>query len=176
MRLTGIIKTISHQNKRAAVAMILLLFAGMMVIAQEPPPRPITVTVNMSQNLAFGAFTHGVAGGTVIIYADGSRDYSGDVVLLSLGMSFSTALFDVVANPGTVIQIVNGPDISLSGSNGGSMVLHIGDSSPLSPFVTTETPPDVNQVNIGGTLTVGNTLDNPPGSYSGMFLITFIQE
>ncbi|MCJ7821255.1 MAG: DUF4402 domain-containing protein [Bacteroidales bacterium] len=176
MRLPSIIHTTGHHNKRTAVIMILLLCAGFIVRAQELPPRPITVTVNMSQNLAFGAFTHGISGGTVIIYADGSRDFSGDVVLLSLGFTFSTALFDVVANPGTVIQIMNGPDVSLTGSYGGLLNLHIGDSYPTSPFVTTETPPDVNQVNIGGTLTIGSTLANPPGSYSGQFLITFIQE
>jgi hypothetical protein len=31
-------------------------------------------------------------------------------------------------------------------------------------------------MNIGGTLTVGNSASNPPGSYSGTFDITFIQE
>ena len=175
MRLTGIIHIVPEQFKRTAI-IIFLLSAGFVVKAQELPPRPITVTVNMSQNLAFGAFAHGTIGGTVIVYADGSRSFTGDVVLLNLGFSVSTALFDVVANPGTVIQIMNGPDVSLSGSNGGSLLLHIGDSYPTSPFVTTETPPDVNQVNIGGTLTVGDAIANPPGSYSGQFLITFIQE
>jgi hypothetical protein len=29
---------------------------------------------------------------------------------------------------------------------------------------------------IGGTITVGNTLANPPGDYTGQFFVTFIQE
>lgn len=144
--------------------------------AQELPPRPIAVTVNLSQNLAFGAFTNGTVGGTVIIYPDGSRSSTGDILLLNLGYSFSTALFDIVANPGTVISILNGPDVSLPGSNGGSLLLHIGSSLPASPFVTTAMPPTPTTVNIGGTLVVGNSLANPPGNYSGTFDITFVQE
>jgi Domain of unknown function (DUF4402) len=142
--------------------------------AQEPPPKPVVVTV--TRNLGFGAFTHGSSGGTVIINSGGSRFYTGDVILLNLGYSFSAAQYKLVAAPGTVISILNGPDVHLNGSGGGYLVLHIGDSSPVSPFVITTIPPDYTLMNVGGTLTVGNTAANPPGNYSGTFDITFIQE
>ena len=142
--------------------------------AQEPPPRPVVVTV--AQNLGFGAFTQGIAGGTVTINSGGSRLSTGDVILLNLGYAFSTAQYTVVANPGTVISLLNGPDVSLPGSNGGSMTLHIGDSNPVSPFVISTIPPDYTLLYVGGRLTVGNPLTNPPGSYSGTFNITFLQE
>jgi len=154
---------------------IFMLMTFLEVQAQEPPPRPVSVTTT-AQNLSFGAFCHGPVGGSVIINSGGSRSATGDVVLLNLGYSFSTALFNLVANPGTVISILNGPDVSLPGSNGGSMTLHIGNSNPESPFVTTMVPPVPTLLNIGGTLTVKNPLSNPPGSYSGTFDITFVQE
>jgi len=147
------------------------------VNAQEDPPRPIVVTVNGSQHLSFGAFSHGAGGGTVIIYPDETRDYTVDILLLNLGYSYSAALFDITANRGTVISILNGPDVTLTGSGGGTLLLHIGTSLPASPFVTTVQWPTVTQVKIGGTLTVsGNPLANPPGNYTGSYSVTFIQE
>ena len=157
-----------------SIPIISLLVMSQQVIAQEPPPRPVAVTV--TQNLGFGAFAQGAVGGTVTISSVGIRSATGDVILLNLGYSFSTSIFRLVANPGTVISILNGSDVSLPGSNGGSMLLHIGASDPVSPFVITTIPPAFTLLNIGGTLTVGNSAANPPGSYSGTFNITFIQE
>lgn len=153
----------------------LLLFAINDSIAQEPPPRPIAVTVT-AQTLSFGAFAHGAVGGTVTISSGGIRSSTGDVVLLGLGYAFSTTLYEIVGNPGTLVSILNGPDVSLPGSNGGSITLAIGASDPISPFVITAAYPTPNYLNIGGTITIGNTIANPPGSYSGTYDITFIQE
>lgn len=164
--------------KRCFIVMgsLFMISTSLSVNGQELPPRPITVTVNLSQNLSFGAFYHYNTGGSVIIYSDGSRSSTGDVVLLNLGYSFSTGLYDVVANRGTLVSILNGPDVLLTGSNGGNLTLKIGASNPISPFIVTTTPPSATQVSIGGTLIVGNPLANPPGSYSGTFSVTFVQE
>jgi hypothetical protein len=144
--------------------------------AQPPPPRPITVFVNPAQGLIFGAFFQGFSGGAVIILPDGSRSVTGDLVLANLGVPFSPAIYEIDANPGTVVSILNGPDVTLTGSNGGTIRLHIGTASTGSPFITTATPPGRTTVRIGGTLTVGPPLANPSGSYSGTFSVTFIQQ
>ena len=144
--------------------------------AQVKPPRPISITVNPAQGLIFGAFYQGVSGGTVIIYSNGARSVTGDIIQANLGYSFSPAIFEVEALPGTLISILNGPDIILNGSNGGSITLRIGVSSRGTSFVANTIAPLTTQVTIGGTLTVGNSLANPPGNYSGAFSITFIQE
>jgi hypothetical protein len=136
----------------------------------------MTVTVHLSQNLSFGAFYQGNSGGSVIISTSGARSSTGDVVLLNMGYSFSSVLYDVVANPGTLVTISNGANATLAGSNGGSMTLIIGGASPTSPFIITTTPPTSTQVSIGGTLNVGNPAANPPGIYSGTFNVTFIQQ
>ncbi|WP_149696560.1 DUF4402 domain-containing protein [Chitinophaga sp. CF418] len=154
----------------------LLLHVTTSVKAQEPPPRPISVYVNPAQGLIFGAFFQGATGGTVTVFSDGSRSVTGSVVQANLGFPFSPAIFEVDANPGTLIQILNGPDVTLTGSNGGTISLHIGSSSTGSPFVATATSPARTLVRIGGTLTVGPPLANPSGSYSGLFSVTFIQE
>jgi hypothetical protein len=154
----------------------LLLFSHSKAKGQELPPRPISVYVNPAQGLNFGAFYHGNTGGNVFIYANGSRSVTGDVIQANMGALYSPALFEIEANPGTLISILNGPDVILSGSNGGTMTLHIGNASPGTPLITTALPPDRTLVSIGGTLTVGNSLANPPGNYSGTFSVTFIQE
>ena len=160
---------------------LLLLCSSLITDAQEPPPRPITVSVNPAQGLMFGAFFQGLAGGTVVLSPDGSRSVSGDLVQANLGVPFSPAIFEVDANPGTVIAIMNGPDVPLTGSNGGSLSLHIGSASigsqnNVTQFVSTIIPPAQTQVRIGGTLTVGDKLHNPAGQYSGTFSVIFIQQ
>jgi hypothetical protein len=159
-----------------SVLVVILLLHVRSADAQEPPPRPISIYVNPAQGLIFGAFFQGATGGTVNIYPDGSRSVTGDLIQANLGTPFSPAIFEVDANPGTVIFILNGPDEYLTGSNGGSLRLHLGEASTGSLFISTINPPDRTQVRIGGTLTVGNALANPSGMYSGTFNVTFIQQ
>jgi hypothetical protein len=154
----------------------ILLLSHSKAKGQELPPKPIAVYVNPAQVLSFGAFYHGTTGGSVIIYPNGSRSVTGDVIQANVGTVYSPALFEIEANEGTLIAILNGPDVTLSGSNGGTMTLHIGNAAPASPLVTTAPSSQRTLVSIGGTLTVGNALTNPPGNYSGTFSVTFIQE
>lgn len=155
-------------------------FTSLLCYAQTPtdslPGDPGGLYVYTIQNLAFGAFYHGNTGGSIIIESDGSRSTTGDLVALNLGITYFNAIFEIEAPPGTIVSILNGPDATLTGSNGGSMTLSIGTSSPAAPFSTTLSPPSRTQVNIGGTLTVGNNATSPPGSYTGTFYITFNHE
>ena len=163
------------RTKATTLLILLLLTLSSLVKAQEPPPRPVLINVT-AQTLSFGAFAHGAIGGTVSISSGGIRSSSGDIILLSLGYPYSTTLYEVIANPGTIISIMNGPDVTLPGSNGGSITLTIGASDPVSPFVTSTPPPLPTYLNIGGTISIGNTAANPPGDYSGTYDITFVQQ
>jgi hypothetical protein len=144
-------------------------------IMVENPPRPITIFVNPAQGLNFGAFFQGSSGGTVIIFSNGSRSATGSIIQANLGFSFSPAIFEIDAEPGTIVTISNGPDATLTGSNGGSMSLHIGSADKGTPFTATAASPGRTQIRIGGTLTVSTPLANPPGNYNGVFFVTFIQ-
>jgi len=146
------------------------------VSAQEPPPRPVIVTFNESQPLAFGAFSPGAAGGTVTVAPDGTRSSAGDVVLLSMGYIYTPAMFYVRANPGTVLSLLVSPPVTLNGSGGGTLTLQVAGSLPASPFVTTLPWPQQTTVLVGGILTIGNIASNPPGNYTGNFNITIIRE
>jgi hypothetical protein len=157
------------------VSFVLLLFPFHSVSCQEKPPRPILVVVT-AQGLSFGAFSQGAVGGSLTVSASGVRSSSGDVILLGMGYTYTPALFEVTGNRGTVVQILNGSDIILTGSNGGTMTLHLEGSDPVSPFIINTVPPAFTMVTIGGTLFVGNPVANPPGNYGGTFTITFIQE
>jgi hypothetical protein len=158
------------------LAMAMLIGCFMSSEAQVQPPRPISVSVNPAQPLSFGAFFHGPLGGTVTILPNGTRSVTGDVGSATLGFVYSPALFEVEGLPGTLVSILNGPDVTLHGSNGGTMNLHIGNASPSSPFIIATTPPSRTLVNIGGTLTVAGPAANPPGAYTGTFNITFIEQ
>lgn len=144
------------------------------VQAQEQPPRPMKVTV--FQNLSFGAFIQSSTSGEVIIDPQGSRSVNGGIIPVFLTYQYYPAIFEVEAIPGSVISILNGPDAILTGSNGGSLTLHIGSSIPTSPFINTMNPPYRTQIRIGGTLIVGSTSANPSGNYIGYFSITFVQQ
>jgi hypothetical protein len=157
------------------VLLVLMYPLSPVLKAQEPPPRPIRINAT-AQGLSFGAFYHGASGGTVVITPAGARSSTGDVVLLSLGIPFSAALFQVHAHRGTVISILNGPDTILSGTPSGTMTLHIGSSNPSSPFVSTVNFNVAIPLYIGGILTVGNSAANPPGSYTGTFDVTIVRE
>lgn len=145
--------------------------------SQEPPPRPVVITVNNSQPMAFGAFTPGASGGSITVPPDGSvRTYSGTVIPLSLGMLHSPAMFYVRANPGTVISVLSGTTSTLTGSGGGTLMLTVQGTYPQSPFVTTVPYQQRTTVLVGGTLTVGTIMANPAGNYSGTIDVTFVQE
>jgi hypothetical protein len=153
---------------------IILLFAVSPEIkAQEDPPRPPSITI--AQDLSFGAFYHGAVGGTVSVSPAGSRTSTGDIVLVGLGYLFSPARYNVYSNAGTVISILNGPDVPLTWSSY-SMNLHIGTSLPVSPFVNPNPYSVPTELTVGATLTVGNALANPPGTYTGTFNITLVIE
>jgi len=137
------------------------------------PGDPGALTIYNVQNMSFGAFSIGNSGGTVVISNSGTRSVTGDVLGLNLGTQYFRSIFDVDGPQGAIVSIMNGSDATLTGNNGGSMSMHIGNSYPASPFIITVAQPARTQVNIGGTLTIGSTAANPPGTYNGTFYITF---
>ena len=148
--------------------------------SQDPtdslPGDPGSISVFTLQNMSFGAFTQGASGGNVIVSNTGSRSVTGTVVALNLGIAYFHSIFEIEAPTGTIISILNGPNATLTGSNGGTMSMQINNSSPASPFSTVAAPSARTQVKIGGTLTVGNSTASPPGNYTGTFFVTFNQE
>ena len=160
----------------AALVAIVAMLGPRGGYAQQMPPRPMNIYVSTTQGLAFGAFFQGASGGTITVHHNGSRMTSGTVVAAGLGFPYSAALFEVDAEPGTVITVVGGGTATLAGSNGGSMQLAPGTPSTGATFVATAIPPARNMLTVGGTLTVGNTLSSPPGAYSGSFDLIFFQQ
>ena len=165
---------------KISLFILISVFMSISSFAQNPtdslPPDPGAIAVHTIQNMSFGAFSHGSSGGTVTISNAGARTSTGDVILLNLGVAYFHSIFEIDASQGSIVSIMNGPNAILTGSNGGSISLEIGSSSPASPFVTVVPQPARTQVNIGGKLTIGSPAANPPGTYTGTFYITFNQE
>ena len=159
--------------RRSVITSLMILLFSWIAYGQEPPPRPLEITE--TQQLSFGVFTLSGAGGTVIIYSDGSRGATGSVIPLTLNPVHATARFELVANPGTIISLMGWPASTLTNGTQ-TMSFTIDSTLPVLPYVINTVPPNGTTLNLGGTLTVGNILANPAGSYSGTYNITFVQE
>ncbi|HSP12805.1 MAG TPA: DUF4402 domain-containing protein [Salegentibacter sp.] len=159
---------------------ILVVGVFQQLSAQENPPVPIEVEVRTSQNLNFGSFVAGTAGGNVTVSDNSNRTVDGDIFELNFGQNTSAALFDVYANPGTIIQIQDSSPYTLENQETGAEIKLFIDSYSTGQrtFVTqaanAETP---NEVFVGGTLQI--PADNSgmlPGIYNGTFTLTFIHQ
>lgn len=155
---------------------IAIILSAVEMRAQENPPIPIEVEVRNAMFLNFGSFTVGNSGGTISITHDKITSHTGDIYLLDIGTNRSPALFDVTANPGTVININTPTNVELTGTNGGTIYLDINSLSTGHTFITTAIPPGVNEVYVGGTLRIDSSVSAPPGNYNGSFTLTFIHQ
>jgi hypothetical protein len=133
-------------------------------------------SVFTTQHISFGAFYPGAVGGTVKLSAKGDRTFTGDIIPIQMGYAYYPASFEIEAPAGTIISIMSSPDVVLQGSNGGSMLLKLGESLPRTPFSTVVPPPGRTQLWLGGTLQVNGSENNKPGVYSGNVAIIFNQE
>lgn len=148
------------------------------VAAQENPPIPIKVEVRTARNLNFGSFVVDPMGGTITVDHTGILTNSTDVYPIGSG-GVSSALFDVYANPGTIIHIPEQGETKLTNGNGGEIFLKINSLSTQDrTFVTWEATADVpNEVYVGGTLRIpADNSGNLPGRYNGTFTLTFIHQ
>lgn len=165
------------KNKYIQLLIGVLFLSGIVqnLYAQpENPPRPMVITSTSS--LSFGVFSSEITGGTIQVDEYGVRTSSGDIVLYNLGYLYYPASFQVDVNPGHIITITLGTlgtlghDILLSDGVGHTMKLEPNGIYPLSPFVTTT---DITDIYVGGILTVGNMMTNPPGTYNGTITVIF---
>lgn len=160
--------------------LLLLMFSVIEISAQENPPIPIEVEVRTSRNLNFGAFTAGNSGGNVSVSYDDQRTVDGDIFELNFGQPVSAALFDVYANPGTIIQIENmGPFTLENQDTGLQLQLFINSfSTGQRTFVTQAPNAQIpNEVFVGGTLRIpSDNSGNLPGTYFGTFTLNFIHQ
>ena len=140
------------------------------------PGDPGGIIISTVQQMHFGAFSNSGNGGTVSISNTGMRSATGSIIPLNMGVNYMQAMFDLDAPQGCIISIMNGPDAVLTGSNGGTMSMHIGPADPSSPFIVLVAQPAKTRLSVGGTLTIGNSVASPPGNYSGTFYILFNQE
>lgn len=175
----GLLKFIKSLFRISLLILLLLIGGNTAVSAQENPPVPIDVEVRTARFLDFVAFVTGNATGTIHVSHDSTPTTTGDVILVD-SQRITSALFDVYALPGTIINIMPASgNFELTGSNGGSMYLNIADSdfSTGPTFVTQGSPSIPHEVYVGGTLNVSSVDSaNPPGNYSGTIIINFIQE
>lgn len=176
MIISNLIKRVRSSSKTALL--LLFLLGSFPSFAQENPPIPITVEVRTARNLDFGAFVAGPTGGTVTVDHSGARTDTGDIFLLSSG-TVSSAIFDVFANPGTIVYIQDNGETTLTNGNGGEIYLTVDRfSTGDRTFVTSAASPDLpNEVFVGGTLRIpADTSGNLPGRYNGTFTLTFIHQ
>lgn len=141
------------------------------IINQQSP-----VKVTVKQDIGFGAFTIGASGGSITLTPQGTRLASGAIVLLNFGGTYTPLLLEIEGPKGSIVSIVADDKTILTGSNGGTMKLKIGNSIPSMPFIISEDAPAKSIVKIGAELIAGNLTESPPGNYSGSLNISFMVE
>lgn len=160
--------------------LLLLTFSTIEIRAQENPPIPVQVEVRTSRNLNFGSFTAGSTGGNVTVNFDNQRTVDGDIFELNFGQPVSAALFDVYANPGTIVQIEDMGNYILENQDTGLQIqLFINSFSTGQRTFVTQAPniQMPNEVFVGGTLRIpSDNSGNLPGTYFGTFTLNFIHQ
>jgi len=160
---------------------ILLLLTANIQLHSQPSLPPRSYTANPVQTLSFGdiSILPGSSGGTVIVDSSGNRSFIGSVVLLNLGGAYHQAIYEFKLCPGRLVTITYPPTVTLTGSNGGSMTLHLGATNlgiSGSTFYTNAGCDNIQRISQGGELEVGSVATNPQGVYTGTISITFNQQ
>lgn len=132
--------------------------------------------VSVKQPFAFGTYSQGNAGGQVNIEPDGTRTVTGTLLPLNMGSVFHPLVIEVEAPRGSIVTMLSSGIQTLYGSNGGTMLLRMGNILPGNPFYINNDPPQTNLLFVGGVLSVGDAATTPAGHYSGDFFISFIME
>ncbi len=148
-------------------------------IARSQPVLPQrTITITPTQGIHFGTFCiTGSLGGTVIVGYDGSRSKTGDILLFSKAPTAHPAVFEIKLCEGRQVNINFDATTTLYGSHSGTFTLNLGPTEKGDNGCSFATNSDCNFITplrIGGTLHVPGTA--VPGSYTGSFAITFIQQ
>jgi hypothetical protein len=156
---------------------IIALFCCVSISFAQPDLPQRTLTVTATQAIHFGTLCVGGSGGTVSVGWDGSRTSTGDVALIPIAPLAQPAIFEVKLCQGRNVIITFSATTTLTGSNGGSLTLHIG---PTEKGVSGDNFTTNSDCNFVTPLRVGGTLDIPglsiSGIYTGSFDITFNQE
>lgn len=162
------------------VWMAVMLTATAPVFCQSLPDsvlaNGVALRVTVADPFRFGVYAQGTVGGEVMIAPEGTRTVSGTIVPLNFGAAYNPLTLEVEAPKGSIVSVYSTGKNVLTGSNGGRMLLRLGNMEPVSPFYITEDYPQKTRVIIGGILSVGNAADSPPGNYSGNVFISFVVE
>lgn len=160
-----------------AIIIIALLFCVSYSYGQPSLPTR-TMEVNEIQSLQFGTFVlTGGTGGSVVVGYDGSRTATGSMALLGIAPYAQPAIFEVKLLQGRNVHIDFSATTTLTGSDGGSLVLHIGPTEQGvsgAYFATNNNRQFTTPLRVGGKLDIPGTAI--PGNYTGTFFITFNQE
>jgi len=155
-----------------------ILFCCVSFSSAQPALPQRTLTVTATQAIHFGTFcVTGSSGGTVILGYDGTRTSTGDIALLTDTPTAQPAIFEIKLCQGRNVIITFTATTTLSGSNGGSLLMDIGPTENGFSGCLFTTNNDCNFITllrVGGTLHIAGT--TPPGTYAGSFEITFNQE
>lgn len=137
------------------------------VLLSPNPGWAGVIGISNIEPLAFGKLASG-SGGSLLVGTTGARSATGAVVALS-STPGSAARFEVSGDPNQTYSI------TLPANGTASLVNASGHSMPISDF--TSNPASTGILNVSGrqTISVGARLNvganQPPGSYSGSFIV-----
>jgi len=128
------------------------------------------------KNFSFGNIVAGKEGGTLILYADGQIRTTGSVLVLPSAQTASPALFELRAQPGTVVQFILDAPFQIRGSNGNVLMvlpIHPFDGAP---FTMPEAPGNSVTIPVGAEVRIPPNPSTEAGGYTGSLQLTVVYE
>jgi len=153
-------------NKKCAYILTILFI----LVFSMPLNAQLRLTID--QGLSFGSLYPVGSGGTVTISDYGERSSTGSIVLFPSTYNecrFTMSTTKKLRTYNITYLTIQSP-ITMARTGGGSMTLYLNTDGSNSGWSVSQR----NSVTLlmGGTLHVGSVTANPPGNYSGSFLIT----
>jgi phage gp45-like len=169
-------------KKLLQISILIFLFIGMteirvhaqaIVNAQVFAEVIGALTATETSQLNFGRFSPETAGGQVLVTPQGGRSANGTVILVTGTHNPATFYITGDFDASYSITLPTAPVTITNVKNSKIMQVTDWKSIPAAGNGVATLRGGSEIVNIGATLLVGNVNDNPTGTYTGTYTITF---
>ena len=169
-----------RNNTILLVSLIIMVFLpGMKLQAQASVTAQVfaevipALTATELSQLNFGRFSPETQGGAVLITPDGARTATGTVELS--GGTHNPASFYITGEGGATFSIMlpSAPAVLTNTSTSKTMLVSNWVSTPPQGIGAGLLTKGSQEIKVGATLIVGSMDENPVGSYTGTYAVTF---
>lgn len=128
------------------------------------------------KNFSFGNIVAGKDGGTFTLDADGQVSTTGTILVLPSAQAASPALFELRAQPGTVVQFILDEPFQIRGANGSYLLVQPIHPFDGAPFVMPNAAGNSVTIAVGAEVRIPPNPATEAGDYTGNLQLTVVYE